>query len=277
MRLEALKQGYSHPRFHPVLITEVTRMQGGHFCAAGWDLKERRMVRPMPPGAKNWRLYSGRVPFTPGQLVNCRAGKPRAGERILPHCNQDFFVAERPWVMKKLPEAELYEVLLETLYAEIGDVFGAELIEQRYLIEGTGVRSLGGIKVQRRKLFFYHHDERLRLHLIDGDGHGHDLAVTCDTLTHYFSPRGEDGELHLGEEEANEWLELNDPEDWIILRIGLARGWAGPDQDWEPKRCYAQLNGLICPRDNWGVFLQGVKTSAKADPTEDISRSPWYK
>lgn len=260
MRLEALKQCYSHPRFHPVLITEVTRMKGGYFCAAGWDLKEGRIVRPMPPRAKNWRLHEGRVPFVPGQVVNCRAGKPRAGERILPHCNQDFFVAERPWVMRQLSEAELHEVMLETLDTGMRDVFGAELIEQRYLIEGTGVRSLGGIKLKRRKLFLFHEDERLRLHLIDEHGHRHDLAVTCDTLSHYFSPRGEEWDLHLSEREANEWLELNDPEDWIILRIGLARGWAGPDQDWQPRRCYAQLNGLICPRANWPAFFERLKS-----------------
>jgi hypothetical protein len=254
MRLATLKHNYSHLRFHPVLITEVTRMKGGCFCVAGWDLKSDRIVRPLPPWGKNWHLYDRHAPFAPGQLVNCRPGKVRTAERILPHYTEDFFVAERPYIMKHFDEGDLYELMLETLDAGIRDVFKAELIEQRYLIEGTGSRSLGGIMVQRHKLFFFHEDERLRLHLIDGHGCRHDLAVTCDKLSHHFSPSGEEWDLHLSEKEANEWLELNEPEDWIILRIGLSRGWAGPDKDWNPRRCYVQLNGLICPRDNWPTF-----------------------
>lgn len=254
MSLEALIKAYSHPRFHPVLITEVTRMKGGCFCVAGWDLRQARMVRPMPPRGKNWHLYERRVPFTPGQVVNCRLGKPRAAEKILPHCNEDFFVAERPWVMQQLTEPQLHAALLKTVTSDLTAVFGAELIEQRYLIEVTGQRSLGAIAVRRKKIFFFHDQGRLRLHFIDHKEHGHDLAVTGDKLLHYFSPGGEEWDLHLDDKQANEWLELNDPEATLILRIGLARGWKGPEDDWNPKRCYAQLNGIICPRDNWPAF-----------------------
>ncbi len=33
----------------------------------------------------------------------------------------------------------------------------------------------------------------------------------------------------------------------VILRLGLARAWAGTDGAYEPKRCYLQLNGIILP------------------------------
>jgi hypothetical protein len=31
----------------------------------------------------------------------------------------------------------------------------------------------------------------------------------------------------------------------IMLRLGLTRGWDGPDKNWTPKRCFLQLNGVI--------------------------------
>ena len=33
----------------------------------------------------------------------------------------------------------------------------------------------------------------------------------------------------------------------VALRLGLARGWSGPQGSHSPKRCYLQLNGLIVP------------------------------
>ena len=36
-----------------VLITDVTEMQHGNYCVAGWNVAEQRMVRPLP-GGNNW-------------------------------------------------------------------------------------------------------------------------------------------------------------------------------------------------------------------------------
>ena len=254
MSLATLKEYYAHKWFHPVLVTEVTRMKGGRFCVAGWDVHTGRMVRPLPPAGQNWQLHHGRAPFVPGQLLNCRPGRRRAATPILPHCTEDLFLAGHPYVLAHLDEPQLYQLLLETIDRSMIDVFGQELIEGRYLEEGSGRRSLGGIVVPRAKLFFYHDLGRLRLHLIDADHSRHDLAVTDDKLLHYFSPGLEEPDHHFGEKEANEWLELNDPAVGIILRIGLARGWAGTEKAWNPRRCYAQLNGIICPTGNWPVF-----------------------
>jgi hypothetical protein len=78
--------------------------------------------------------------------------------------------------------------------------------------------------------------------------------VTCDESLHVFSPGDEDAEPHFGVAGANEWLRANPSDSEIILRIGLARAWAGKDGDWNPLRCYIQLNGIICPEDNYHIF-----------------------
>jgi hypothetical protein len=36
-----------------ILITDVTEMQHGNYCIAGWNVAEQRMVRPLPNG-NNW-------------------------------------------------------------------------------------------------------------------------------------------------------------------------------------------------------------------------------
>ena len=59
---------------------------------------------------------------------------------------------------------------------------------------------------------------------------------------------GQDGRgPHAAHDEANQWLESVAEQQPIILRIGVSRGYAGKANEFNPKRCYAQLNGVIRP------------------------------
>jgi hypothetical protein len=46
----------------------------------------------------------------------------------------------------------------------------------------------------------------------------------------------------------NQWLRSLGSEQ-LILKLGLARAWGGQDGQWNPLRCYLQLNGVIFASD----------------------------
>ena len=244
-----LKRRYPAPTYRPVLITEVTRMGGGYFCVAGWDVHGERMVRPLQSSGGNWRLIEDRYPFQVGELIHCIASSRAHG--ILPHSTEDLVLARQPSRLKVLREPEAHRTLSETLDASIRKIFGNALIEDKYVIEGTGVRSLGAILIPRRNLVFVESFGKLRAQFIDLDGISYELKVTSERFMRYFAPGANLPQPQLGVEGANRLIGAIGANENLIARVGLARGWDGPNHDWEPKRCYVQLNGLICPEDNW--------------------------
>lgn len=244
---------YPANRFRSVLISEVTRMSMGNYCVAGWDFHAGKMVRPLQPSGANWRLGTDRSVFSVGYLVNCvPSGRHNA---TYPHATEDLILSQLPSLLEKFDEATTYALLLDKASTSIRELFGCALVEDKYLPEGTNCRSLGGVRAIRRRVRFIEDGFRkLRLQLQDIDHVSYRLPVTCDTLRHFFSPSDEEVEPHFGIAEANEWLCVNPPDSEIIMRIGLARGWVGKDGEWSPRRCYAQLNGIICPEDNYHIF-----------------------
>lgn len=237
----------------PVLISEVTRMTMGNYCIAGWDIHGARMVRLLRSSGANWKLGIDRSIFSVGHLVNCSpSGKHNT---VLPHANEDFPIIVYPDLLEIFDEPTTYGILLNKTVTSIRQLFGCALIDDKYVPEGTNCPSLGGVRTRRRRASFVEDGfGKLRLQLQDADDVSYRLAVTCDTLRHLFSRSDEDAEPHFGVAEANEWLCVNPPNVEIILRIGLARGWSGKEDNWNPPRCYAQLNGIICPEDNYHIF-----------------------
>jgi hypothetical protein len=154
-----------------------------------------------------------------------------------------------------LDESATYAFLLPTTVRSIRELYGRPLAEDKFLEDGTVCPSLGGLRIPRERAAFEEDAYgKLRLRVHDSDDVHYRLPVTCDTLLHLFSPGDGDSEPFFGVGEANEWLCVTGPDTEIMLRIGLARGWAGPDRTWNPRRCYLQLNGIVCPEDNYHVF-----------------------
>lgn len=248
-----LVRKYPADQFMPVLISEVTRMSKGNYCVAGWDIHRERMVRPLQSTGANWTLGTARSVFSVGHLVNCVPSGIR--NSAYPHATEDLRLSTSPALLETLDEPAIYALLLPTCFRSIPEIFGLSLTDDRYIIENTQCRSLGGLRIPRKRVRFIRDGyERLRLELTEVDNTVYRLAVTCDTLMHVFSPGDEDAEPHFGVSDANDWLEVNPPETEIILRIGLARAWDGRNGDWNPRRCYAQLNGIICPTNNDYIF-----------------------
>ncbi|HKP97835.1 MAG TPA: hypothetical protein VJ385_19010 [Fibrobacteria bacterium] len=248
-----IKTKYPVSQYMPVLISEVTRMSKGRYCVAGWDFHGNKMVRPLQSSGDNWRFGTDRSIFSVGKLVNCvPIGSPR---NAYPHATEDLRLASPPNLLRIFDEPETYLLLLDKAFKSLRQLFGVSLLEDKFIPEGTQCRSLGGVRIARRRVNFIEDTfGRLRLNVLDNDGIQYQLAVTCDRLKHLFSSSNDDSEPQYGLSEANAWLSETPENEDLILRVGLARGWNGNSSDWNPLRCYAQLNGILCPEDNYHIF-----------------------
>ena len=223
-----------------MLITEVTRMQNDVFCIAAYDLHRNRMVRPMLAGKGNWtfdRLHPG---FRPGQLV---LGKPGGVEKSqYPHRTEDTPMQVTMKVLETWSESELYFALSPVASNGISQIFGQGLVEGRYFLEGTRCPSLGGLNIERRRLrFCFGTQNRVRLEVTEKDGTLHSLPITCDRFRSCFDLETRPDAVL----EANQRLQGLPAEEFILLRIGLSRGYSGSSGEFNPKRCFLQINGIL--------------------------------
>jgi len=238
--LEYARAKYPTAEYHPLLITEVTRMQHDHFCIAAYDIHDRRMARPLRPKGDNWIFDEFQPPFRPGHLVKATPTGVPHGQ--MPHRTEDMLLKSTMTVLETWTAAEVFSGLLATTCETVAGAFGQPPLEDRYFIEGTQCPSLGGVRIERRRIAFrIDAGGRLRLHVEDTDGTVYSFAVTCDRLRYLFDR--ETGKYGIAV--ANRWLEETPPTDPIILRVGLARGYAGASGEFIPKRCYLQINGVL--------------------------------
>ena len=252
MTREDIARAYPVGTNHPVLVTEVTRMSQGYYCVAGWDIHEERMMRPLGLDRSNWRIGADRSVFKVGNLIDCAPSGIRT--TVAPHSLDDTPLRSTPSILQAFEEADTYALVLDTTHTSVRGAFGRALHDDKYVEEGTECHSLAGVRARRDQLRFHEDYGKLRVSMRDSDRVSYDLKVTCDQLQHFFSPGDADAEPHFGVTEANEWLSVNDPAATIILRLGFARPWDGKDKGWSPRRCYLQLNGLLCPTDNYHMF-----------------------
>jgi hypothetical protein len=238
--LEDLKNKYSVSDARPVLLTEVTRMSGGVYCVAAFDLHAAKMIRPLQAPGGNWRLTSRNV-FAPCNVVAFQYSGGR-GNGAYPHRTEDTVVLGQPRLLETLSQAEACDVLQGSLYNTIAELYENHLVDRKYVNDGTRCRSLGGVAVPIRHLRFDESFGKLRLEIQDNDGSAYSLGVTSDELQSSFQNNRADYPNLSG---ANKWLASFSAESVAILRLGLARAWDGKDQKYDPKRCFLQLNGII--------------------------------
>ncbi len=143
-----------------------------------------------------------------------------------PHATEDYPLLGSPQLLHQFDQAATHAVLVETLDRSVAAIFGRNLTDYRYVLEGAQTRSLGGISAARRNLEFSSSFGRLRLIFRDQEGIFYELPMTAEDVLVAFKSADADPPLLA---EANKWIASGAGRD-VILRIGLARvGWTGEE------------------------------------------------
>ena len=238
MNLKALGEAYTGGGKRYVLITEVTRMGNGDVCVAGLDIHTGMMVRPLQTGGQNWEedKWVAQGYLVPGNLLLLTPAS--AGNPAYPHATEDFRVSKVGYVTS-ISAADLYSICVEAAVSDIDTIFDGKIIDNKYVTANTHCRSLGSIVVPVNKLKAQAPFGKPQISFKDDWGIWHNLTVT--ELQTKNAGDAEAGAAALS-------LRLrNSPPGLAVLRLGLARAWGGANQEYDPPRCYLQLNGLILP------------------------------
>ncbi len=244
----------------PIVITEVTRMQEGRVCIAGYD-QHGHCLRPVlpPPGIHESTLYAGPRPIIfPSAKVEFEFTQPTPQP---PHTEDIRYEPASVRLIERQPEERWHKMLQATVSPSVAAIFEQPILTDfgYYILDGQGPRSLGTIKpvciTQVIHELSPENKWQYRLRFEDGAGAPFRLTVT-DLAWRYFCDRQRTQGAAPAQIAANLLRILQTSE--VYLRVGLARGW-----DKFPGRCFIQLTGIHTFPD----YLQG-KTFADFAPQD---------
>lgn len=226
----------------PIVITDVTRMQRGCVCIAGYD-QHGQCLRPVlpPPGIHESALYVDSQPVIfPSAKVEFDFTVPTPQP---PHTEDIRYVPTSVRFIEKQPEERWHKMLTRTLSPSVQAVLEQPIYAEHgyYVMDGAGPRSLGTIRPARilKAIHEFNAGEqkwKYRLGFVDQTQSIYWLTVTDLTWRYYHDQQRRDN--HTPADIASEVTALLQSRE-VLLRLGLARGWAE-----HPDRCYLQLTGI---------------------------------
>lgn len=233
-----------------IVITDVTRMQEGRVCVAGYDRKGN-CIRPVlpPPGIHERSLYQGGRPIVfPFAVVEYDFLQHTPHP---PHTEDWRYDPGSVRFVKQVDEQARQEILKRTLFPSVQAIFETPIHSDLgyYVKDGEGPRSLGTIAPKQIATVIHELSPegkwQYRIVFTDGAGVSYRLTVTDLAWRYYHDHRREQGELpHKIASDLTETLKSAQ----VYLRIGLARGW-----EKYPGRCFIQVTGIYTFPD----YLQG--------------------
>lgn len=227
-------------------VTDVTRMNKGNVCVAGYD-PEGRCIRPVIRGGmpERW-LYGedGAVIVRPFATILCDL---TPSPRTIPPHNEDHEVNSVPRFVRMLElaqQAALFEILAKKT---VRDLFNAPIqkgqSERRWYIEkGQGTRSLGTLQVNRvDNVELFWNGGKLTPHItfLDGADECYRLNPTDLTFRYFAQHMLEHKEIDPPTLERRLLKSFQDGRT-VYLRIGLTR----PDWEAYPGCCHLQITGI---------------------------------
>jgi hypothetical protein len=244
-----------------LVITDLTRMQQGRVCIAGYD-QHRRAVRPVlpPPGIPESALYADGQPIIfPFALVEFDLQLP---DPQPPHTEDVRYAPDSTRLVRKINSRE--KILSWSLFPSVSAVFGQPVLTGPgyYVLDCEGERSLGTIQPEKIKEVTYAPGEETdawdyRILFDDSLGYTYRLKIT-DLSWQYFchSQRSETHDPARIATELTQTLRQRQ----VYLRIGLSRGWKK-----FPERCFLQVNAIYTFPD----YLEG-RTFADFAPRQGL-------
>lgn len=219
------------------LVTEVTRMGGGQVCVASIDLQTQRIKRPLQWNHKNWSETFVAMGLHPGAIVRQRIRNQQEPHGF-PHQTEDTQLTDPlEFTGHRLSESELFTTLAPTVDVSVGSIFNDNIVDCKYVVEATKCRSLGSVMVDAVDLRFTESYGDGRLTLISGAA-TYDLKITDLRVSKAAEEGRREAIVAAIQRAATDGQR-------IIVRVGLARAWQGPNGEFRPRRCYVQSNGLI--------------------------------
>ncbi|MGQ0603697.1 MAG: dual OB domain-containing protein [Anaerolineales bacterium] len=223
-------------------ITDLTRMQAGRVCVAGYD-QDGRCVRPVlpPPGISENSLYQNGKPVVfPGARVEYDFTHPTPQP---PHTEDYRYDPKAVRGLGRNEEPTWRAVLQQSLSADVEAIFEVPILTDlpgSSVMDGHGPRSLGtvqpGLIFEATYAVEAEGKNRYRLRFVDRADGLYALAVTDLTWRYYC-----DHEHKQGKTLAQITRELTRTlkSAAVYLRLGLARGWKQ-----YPDRCFLQITGI---------------------------------
>lgn len=231
-----------------LVITDLTRMQRGMVCIAGYS-EAGQCIRPilLPPGISERSLVIENKPIIyPFAQIELELLTPTPKP---PH-NED--VHFNPWSVRFVGEVrERESILQQSLFKSVGAVFEQPIHDDFgfYVMDCQGPRSLGTVIPTTVVRVKYEKDKSgawdYRLWFYDRVDTFYRLKITDLTWQYYCSSlRGP--EVDQAKIAANLTQIVKSRK--VYLRLGLARGWKE-----FPNRCYLQITGIYTFPD----YLEG--------------------
>jgi len=217
-----------------ILLTDVTEMSGNNYCVAGWDITQKRMVRPLPGGGHWPQGLISKHSIAPGAILRATATGLPTGS--FPHLTEDTPIdvtsintsqSTPNWVGAGAPEvsASISEAFNNSL--KWNKIFGG-VHQGVYVPKSTQCNSLAAVKVVKAAISFTEPFGKLLAVLDDGTDR-YQLSVSSHIFKKAWRKGGVAGATSML---PNRSL--------LHVRVGLARDFEG-----QPNRCYLMINGIL--------------------------------
>jgi hypothetical protein len=241
-----------------LIITDVTRMSGDKGCMAGIDHKGNclRPELPYPQTLREHHLYIDQYVIRPRAVLDMfLEPEPKTDP---PHIEDHLWTSQEQSRFLRLADDAVWRTVLQrTAQSSVEDIFQAELVQNKMIMPGTGVRSLGTLKPAKIDRFSYYQMQRdnhiqseFRLSFCDTNGAAFNSLPITDLSLRYYAEylRVQNG---LAADKIRALMEdmLLSCEVW--LRIGLTRPYQKSDE--HQKWCFLQVNGIYTFPD----YLEG--------------------
>jgi catechol 2,3-dioxygenase-like lactoylglutathione lyase family enzyme len=223
-----------------IIITDLTRMQAGRVCVAGYD-ESGQCIRPVLPHtgiSESSLLVKGKPVVFPFAVVEYNFLGHKPGP---PHTEDWRYDPASVRLVKRADETQTQKALDKSLFPDVAAIFEQPIQHDLgyYVMDGQGPRSLG--TVQPRSINKVIHEQRdgkwdYRLEFVDGSGVVYRLKITDLAFRYYCDAQRKGGRApnDLSAQLTSTFRSGN-----TYLRIGLARGW-----EKQPERCYLQITGI---------------------------------
>lgn len=251
-----------------MVVTDVAAMETG-VCIAGYTSEDARAVRPVLPlgGGIPWAYLQDAAGVLVEPLSEIEID---LGDRIpLPPHTEDHLILGTGAIriLGPLPEDVCRDLLGRLAVDRVEGIFGAEIIERRYVRPETGAASLGTLRVNRVTFLNLDIDERyardrFTLEFFDGTRSRYSLRVTdlafrefCRRTWLRYGDRRDLAAITVRER-------LNRTEE-IYVRIGLSRPFT--PREGAEARCYLIVTGVY----TFPTYLEGRSADYYPDPADD--------